>query len=340
MTLLLDTTTIAQADRAEALREAMRTAGVPANVTPLQTPDVEAKLNHWQLDDAGTTLMHREGTGVWLSRTARQVRIADPDRIGLTLLSADRWTFQQFRSDHAAAGIPSLVLVHQGFEYDHRRWDYGTTIAINMERSVLDVPVETVIRASQNLGPDCPLHKLACDYLRNLVRTARDSPDALAHLAATTTNLVRAVICAAAGDSRERDALAASLVERIRLYIDARITDPELSPALIAAAHHISVRHLYNVWGSADVDGLSSVELDLGFPPAVGQGPVGHPGAVAADRGGHRARLRLHRSDALRPSFPGSLRNDPARVARCAHRPELCSHSRFTDRRPPINYLP
>ncbi len=257
MTLLLDTTTIAQGDRAEALREAMSTAGVPANVTPLQTPDVEAKLNHWQIDDAGTTLMHREGTGVWLSRTARQVRIADPDRIGLTLLSADRWTFQQFRSDHAAAGIPSLVLVHQGSEYDHRRWDYGTTIAINMERSVLDVPVETVIRASQNLGPDCPLHKLACDYLRNLVRTARDSPDALAHLAATTTNLVRAVICAAAGDSHERDALAASLVERIRLYIDARITDPELSPALIAAAHHISVRHLYNVWGSADVGGRS-----------------------------------------------------------------------------------
>ena len=258
MALILDTARFAAAERAEALREGMRVAGVPANVTPLPEPDVRARLQLWDLDGAGSTLMQRDGTGIWLERTARQVRVADPDRVGLTLLPAQRWTFHQFRSDHAASGTPSLVLVHQGAAYDHRRWDFGTTIAINVDRSVLDVPVDTVIRASQNLGPGTPLHGLVCHFLANLARTACESPDTVSQLAATTLQLVRAVICAAAGDDRLRDTLQDSLFGRIRLYIEARITDATLGPDMIAAAHHISVRHLYNVWRAApEAAGLS-----------------------------------------------------------------------------------
>lgn len=173
MALVLDTAEFPAADRAEALREGMRVAGVPANVTPLPAHDVSARLQLWELDDVGSTLMQRDGTGIWLERTARQVRVADPDRVGLTLLPAGRWTFHQFRSDHAEPAAPSLVLVHQGSAYDHRRWDPGTTIAINMDRAVLDVPVDAVIAASQNLSPDAPLHALVCGYLTSLARWPR-----------------------------------------------------------------------------------------------------------------------------------------------------------------------
>lgn len=255
---MLDTAGLREADRADALREAMRTAGVPANVTPMQDSGVHSRLNLWQVDERGSTLMHRVGTGLRLERTTRQVRVADPDRVGVTLLPAGKWTFHQFRADHSAARVPGLVLVYQGAAYDHRRWSYGTTIAVNMERSVLDVPVDTVIRASQNLSAATPLHALVCGYLVNLAATARHAPDSLAHAAAATTHLMRAIICAAAGDARERDALAASLFERITLYIDAHLTEPDLGPDRIAAAHHISVRHLYNVWRGAD-----GVEISL-----------------------------------------------------------------------------
>jgi len=255
--LVLDTAGLAKADRADALREAMRTAGVPANVTPLQTADVHTRLDLWNLDGDGTTLMSRTGTGLWLERTARQVRMADPDRIGLTLLPPGQWTFHQFRTDHAATGSPRLVLVHQGAAYDHRRLSRGTTIAVNMDRSVLDVPVDTVIRASRNLGEASPLHSLVCSYLVSLARTAGEGPGALVHIAATTVHLIRAVICAAAGDGRQRDSLAACLGERIRMYIEANITDPDLGPDRIAAAHHISVRHLYNLWRAQDATELS-----------------------------------------------------------------------------------
>lgn len=86
MVLVLDTADVAESQRADALRAAMRTAGVPANVTPMQTAPVQARLHLWDLDAAGSTLMHRVGTGLGLERTPRQVRVADPDRIGLTLL--------------------------------------------------------------------------------------------------------------------------------------------------------------------------------------------------------------------------------------------------------------
>ena len=43
----------------------------------------------------------------------RQVRVAGPERIGLTLLSPRGWTFHQHRVDHAASGnSPGLVLVN------------------------------------------------------------------------------------------------------------------------------------------------------------------------------------------------------------------------------------
>ncbi|MEO3825565.1 helix-turn-helix domain-containing protein [Actinomadura sp. B10D3] len=42
--------------------------------------------------------------------------------------------------------------------------------------------------------------------------------------------------------------LLASAFERIEAWIEGRLHDPSLSPASIAAAHHISVRQLYRVF--------------------------------------------------------------------------------------------
>jgi AraC-like DNA-binding protein len=42
----------------------------------------------------------------------------------------------------------------------------------------------------------------------------------------------------------------AALLLRVRTYIEERLGDPALSPATIAAAHHISVRALYNLFAT------------------------------------------------------------------------------------------
>ncbi len=106
----------------------MRVAGVPASVTPYGYSKnagvdsaVDARVQLWEPDGSGTTLMQREGTGIWLERTARQVRAAAPEHLGLTLVGPADWTFHQYRADHAAAGAPNLVLVNQATVYEHRR---------------------------------------------------------------------------------------------------------------------------------------------------------------------------------------------------------------------------
>jgi AraC-like DNA-binding protein len=44
-----------------------------------------------------------------------------------------------------------------------------------------------------------------------------------------------------------------SLSTRIAMYLRQHLGDPDLSPAQVARAHNISVRHLYNLWAGRDV---------------------------------------------------------------------------------------
>jgi len=252
VSLVLDTTALPQGDRADALREAMRSAGIVAKVMPFQMATVEAKMHVWKLDRSGATLMHRVGTGLWLERTHRQAQIAS-EQIALTLLSPSSWTFNQYRTDHVSGASPGLLLVNQAVAYEHRRWDFGSTIAINIDRSALDLPMDTVARASRNLTSANPLHDLVGDYLTRACEIARDSPTSMEQLFSTTIELTRALICAAADDPRTGETLAATLVDRINIYIDAHATDPALSAEVIATAHSISVRHLYNVWRNQEL---------------------------------------------------------------------------------------
>ncbi|TQR88053.1 helix-turn-helix domain-containing protein [Mycobacterium hodleri] len=252
VSLVLDTTALPQGDRADALREAMQSAGITAHVMPFQKTTVQAKMHLWKLDRSGTTLMHRVGTGLWLERTHRQAQIAS-EQIALTLLSPRSWTFNQYRTEHASGASPALIIVNQAEPYDHRRHDFGSTIAVNIDRSLLDLPMDTVARASRNLSSANPLHGLVGDYLKHAVEIARESPTSAEQLSSTTVQLTRALICAAAGDPRTGEAMSATLVDRIKIYIDAHATDPALSADVIAAAHNISVRHLYNVWRTQEM---------------------------------------------------------------------------------------
>jgi AraC-like DNA-binding protein len=70
-----------------------------------------------------------------------------------------------------------------------------------------------------------------------------------------TIELVRAMLISAVRPE-ERDGSGVSseaLRYAVKQYIQRHLRDPGLSPAAIARAHHISVRHLYNVWNDEQV---------------------------------------------------------------------------------------
>jgi AraC-like DNA-binding protein len=96
---------------------------------------------------------------------------------------------------------------------------------------------------------------LASEYLSRLVADPQlRQGTAGERLASPTIELVRAALTRSARDSTiARDAAESSLTVRLLEYMRAHLGDAALSAATIAAAHYISVRHLYTVLSRAGI---------------------------------------------------------------------------------------
>ena len=99
------------------------------------------------------------------------------------------------------------------------------------------------------LGPDNPLACLAFTYFSQLAVSDRLHQAAHADsVVEPSVELLRAVLTTQHGDSGLAKApLEATLSLRVTQYVREHLADPDLSAARIAAAHDISVRHLYAV---------------------------------------------------------------------------------------------
>lgn len=73
-----------------------------------------------------------------------------------------------------------------------------------------------------------------------------------AGLSAAAGDLLTATLVHAAGHGADAGARSV-LLSRIRCFVEAELADPGLSPASIAAAHHISVRQLHRLFEGEDV---------------------------------------------------------------------------------------
>ncbi|MFC5833531.1 helix-turn-helix domain-containing protein [Nonomuraea insulae] len=105
------------------------------------------------------------------------------------------------------------------------------------------------------LGSDNPIARLAFTYFAQLA--VSDDMHQSVHADAViepSIELLRAVLTSQHGNSSLAKApLEATLSLRITHYIRAHLADPDLSAARIAAAHDISVRHLYAVLSQSGI---------------------------------------------------------------------------------------
>lgn len=134
-------------------------------------------------------------------------------------------------------------------------------------------------------GADDPLARLAYTYFSQLAVSGElHRGDAAEAVAAPSIELLRAVLASRHGDAqRAKGPLEATLGLRIRRYIREHLADPELSAARIAAAHGISVRHLYAVLSRAGIslgDWIRAQRLDACRRELAG--PAGRSRTVAA----------------------------------------------------------
>jgi AraC-like DNA-binding protein len=74
-------------------------------------------------------------------------------------------------------------------------------------------------------------------------------PDIEPHVGQATLHLAKAFIASAdTAEPRAPEILNEALYSRIVEYALLHLTEPSLTPERIAAAHHISLRHLYRLW--------------------------------------------------------------------------------------------
>ncbi|MFI5708739.1 helix-turn-helix domain-containing protein [Kribbella sp. NPDC051620] len=317
MAVLLETATLPRQDRAEAFYAAMMSASVPSRVEHEDRHgEVHARMDFWQL--GAPDLFRNEGSGIRLVRTPRHVRIGAPERLALAVQVIGSGQFSQDNTDRRVH-TGELMLVDLTAPYDFAWSGHGASQAFQIDYDDLGLSVETVRRAAQRL-PSSPLYELVLHHLTVLpvVSDSLQGTPAAEALGAATTQLVRALLSSAADDRQWHPAVGDVLFTRILWYARRHLTDPELSPARIAAEHNISLRYLYKLFAGHQLsfeqwligERLAGARRQLASPESRHR-PVA---AIAAEWGfldpGHFTR-RFRRAHGMTPQEWRRLHSNP-----------------------------
>jgi AraC-like DNA-binding protein len=259
--LLLDTAAVARDERVDAFRAAMGEASVPCRIDH-EDPvgGVRARMHLWQFGPAN--LFTADSTGFRLLRTPRHVRMEGAPVVALALQTRGTGRFSQLDVD-SLVGTGGLMLSDLTGPYSFAWSGWGGSRAFQVGYDQLGLPVDVVRRAATRL-PTSPLYGLVHAHLRRLADRAEElSLDAgAAGLGRGTTELVRALLVSAAGNTRLGRAVREdTLVTRVLAYAREHLTEPDLTPERIARAHNVSLRLLYRACAEA---GLSLEQWIIG----------------------------------------------------------------------------
>jgi AraC-like DNA-binding protein len=143
-------------------------------------------------------------------------------------------------------GLYSLVLTGS---YDHVSSGHTRTLNLLIPAGDLDLPLALVAEARTRLESS-PVRGIFAAHVHSVVASV-DRPDGTSFadlVAPATLQLARALLgSASTSEQHHSEAMADTLVARVRAYIREHLQDPNLNAGSIAAAHHVSQRHLYKV---------------------------------------------------------------------------------------------
>ncbi|MFJ9775924.1 AraC family transcriptional regulator [Kitasatospora sp. NPDC101157] len=244
-----------------------------SEMTSVHADDFRAEMRRLELGPV--TLLRSSFPPTRFRRTAAMVRRSDPGVYHLTMplgggLSLTRGAREGVREGTRAFGPGDLYLVDSSTPYDVRavgvradgRREHRTeAVGIDFPVALLPLPPD---RLRELLGRGFSAREGTCallsEFLVGLDRQAAVlGPGEAARLGTVAVDLV------AAWAARELEAEAAlpddarrrALVQSVRAFVRRHLHDPELSPSVIAAAHHVSVSHLHRVFSGQSGDGVT-----------------------------------------------------------------------------------
>ncbi|MEV7626895.1 helix-turn-helix domain-containing protein [Actinoplanes sp. NPDC089786] len=143
---------------------------------------------------------------------------------------------------------PALPVAYNSSACTHVRLLFPRTM---LALPATDIATMTAVRLAGDRASGALLSSLS----RQLPQRLEDyDPDEEVRVAAAVIDLVSVTLSTHLGraGSITPDARRRALMHHIHAYIDVRLGDPGLSPALIADAHHISVRFLHKLFESQE----------------------------------------------------------------------------------------
>jgi AraC-like DNA-binding protein len=248
LALLIDTRHVAQEDREESVYDAFVHASVPRQVSLSPSAVGSTRVQAWIF--ASARVFAPESPGMRVRRTPTLGPL-DP-MIALIVQTRGKGMFVQDAIEQSL--MPGEIFM-AGPTSSNDFLLSGEAAAFEVPFDEIGVPFETARKASERLIAS-PLLPLVTGYLMSLRQDADSiaSGSGAESVGAATTLLVRALIVSAAEDDRyTSSALSDALLPRILAYVRQHLTDRNLTPAAIARAHNISLRHLYKLCNAADV---------------------------------------------------------------------------------------
>ncbi|BCJ61776.1 helix-turn-helix domain-containing protein [Micromonospora endophytica] len=261
MTVVFDTESIAVTERVDAFRSVVIDATVPSSVTldpPGPGVPLSARLATWRLGRVQalrTRINHR----VQLVRSPRQTRMGCTPMISLAVQTRNVGHHEQFdRVRLVPVGALSCIDLTSPYRFSQFHRNAGCALQIPIDE--LDLPMDVIRRAAAAL-PSSPLYELMTAHITALTRSPdRLDPQVAAGMGRSTVELARSLLLSAA-DRPYPPAEGATLLTQVRAYIAQHLADEGLGPDAIAAALHVSVRHLYSVCAR---DGFSIEQWIIG----------------------------------------------------------------------------
>ncbi|WP_182526506.1 helix-turn-helix domain-containing protein [Nocardioides dongkuii] len=243
--LVIDTETLPRRDRADAMAAAMGDAtGATSLVHEGPSADAYLRMDLWQL--GATALVSAACSGHTQARTQRRPARDDEPIVVVGVQSTGTGAQVQdgVATPLSPGGVYGMVL-----SGSYRHVSVGRTRTANLlvRAGDLDLPLQLLARARPRLASS-PLRDVLAAHVRSLVAAADDlaATSSMDAVEPATLALTRAFLASASGsEAHVQEALAETLVARVRAYVLQHLADRNLSPATIAVAHHVSERQLY-----------------------------------------------------------------------------------------------
>lgn len=254
--LLVDLSTVAPRERADAFHHALTDSLVPNEVVH-EEPEtgIHARMELWQVGGLG--LFSTRNSGFEVRRNDRHVRHHRSRPVISVSLQPEGVHRAEIAGRQQVLGPDDICVFHELSPRVYGWSGDGASQSMMFDVDRLDVPVDAVVKASLQLRAS-PLYDLVLNHLRGVWRDPgrlEGDPGAGA-LATATTELVRALLVSAAHvdeSSAVRSAMDETLLTRVLAYARRHLSDRDLTPERIAREHAVSVRKLYALLNDADI---------------------------------------------------------------------------------------